>query len=54
MKYQQPNQLLKKGPFIYEILTFADRGGGYPKLLIQNYTLNEIKNEANGSNHEIN
>ena len=30
------------------------RGGGGPKKLIQNYTLDERKNEVNGSNNEIN
>ena len=36
--------------------THADRGGGggCPKKLIQDYTLDERKNEVNGSNHEIN
>ena len=29
-------------------------GGGCPKKLIQNYTLDERKNEVNGSNNEIN
>ena len=35
-------------------LTHADGGGGCPKKLIQNYTLDERKNEVNGSNNEIN
>ena len=36
-------------------LTHADGGGGgCQKKLIQNYTLDERKNEENGSNNEIN
>ena len=53
------NKVCRKGLFIYEISHFGRRGGGQPnsdilltKKLIQNCTLDERKNEGNGSNHE--